>query len=67
MGLFPIAMNIVQFWLIDTIVKGSSNYTPLALTSDSPRGSSDSDREPLFQASDDDDNEDAALHAITRS
>ncbi|EJF62288.1 Vaculolar membrane protein-domain-containing protein [Dichomitus squalens] len=57
MGIFPIAMNIIQFWLIDTIVKGSNN-APLALASDSPRGSLDADREPLFHASDDEDDED---------
>ncbi len=57
MGVFPIVMNIIQFWLIDTIVKGS-NSTPLALGSDSRRGSLDADTEPLFRASDDEDDDD---------
>ncbi|KAI0751126.1 vacuolar membrane protein-domain-containing protein [Daedaleopsis nitida] len=67
MGLFPILMNILQFWLIDSIVKGSSNYTPLALVSETPRGSMDPDSEPLFHASDEDEDEDdgqSARHDI---
>ncbi|CDO77017.1 hypothetical protein BN946_scf184380.g2 [Trametes cinnabarina] len=59
MGLFPIMMNVLQFWLIDSIVKGSGNYAPLSLVTDSPRGSMDPDSEPLFHEdetdSDDDD------------
>ena len=49
MGLFPIIMNVLQFWLIDSIVK--AHAPPLALTDDASRlGVHDSDREPLFQA-----------------
>lgn len=49
MGLFPIIMNVVQFWLIDSIVK--AHDPPLSLDDDlSGRGSSDGTREPLFQA-----------------
>ena len=53
MGLFPICMNVVQFWLIDSIVKagGSAGIT---LPTDP------ADREPLFRSSSDsgDDNSD---------
>jgi hypothetical protein len=49
MGLFPIIMNVLQFWLIDSIVK--AHVPPLALTDDTSRlGVHDDDREPLFQA-----------------
>ncbi|OSD04505.1 hypothetical protein PYCCODRAFT_1386616 [Trametes coccinea BRFM310] len=58
MGLFPILMNVVQFWLIDSIVKGSGNYAPLSLVADSPRGSMDPDSEPLFRGSEDDSDDD---------
>ena len=51
-------MNVLQFWLIDSIVKGSNNYSPLSLVSDTPRGSMDPDTEPLFRASEDDDDDD---------
>ena len=66
MGLFPIMMNVLQFWLIDSIVKGSSNYAPLTLVSETPRGSMDPDSEPLFHASDDEDDDDgqSARHDI---
>jgi len=51
-------MNILQFWLIDSIVKASS--APVVLPSDSARNSSDEhDREPLFAASSDDEEDDA--------
>ena len=51
MGLFPITMNVLQFWIIDSIVKnkdhtGYSNLSP----SNTPRQSLD--REPLFSAQD---------------
>jgi hypothetical protein len=53
MGLFPIFMNVVQFWLIDSIVKASGN------TEIAPFHQSDSsDREPLFHSSDDGDDDD---------
>ena len=49
MGLFPIIMNVLQFWLIDSIVK--AHAPPLALDDDSSRlDACDGDREPLFQA-----------------
>ncbi|KAJ7098763.1 vacuolar membrane protein-domain-containing protein [Mycena belliarum] len=48
MGIFPIIMNILQFWLIDSIVKASG----VALDLDAP---DPLDREPLFGAPDDDD------------
>ncbi|PIL37463.1 hypothetical protein GSI_01157 [Ganoderma sinense ZZ0214-1] len=57
MGIFPIVMNVLQFWLIDTIVKGSNN-APLTLGSESRRHSLDPDNEPLFRASDDEDDDD---------
>lgn len=48
MGLFPIIMNILQFWLIDSIVKASSSSAELP--TNSPRMSDVHDREPLFGA-----------------
>ena len=60
MGLFPIAMNILQFWLIDSIVKASED-TSFTLQSDTPRHShGDSQREPLFGVPSDDEDEDDA-------
>jgi STIMATE family len=57
MGLFPITMNILQFWLIDSIVKASTP-TSVALEN-SPNTSRYPDREPLFSGpSDDEDDED---------
>jgi len=53
MGIFPIIMNILQFWLIDSIVKASTN--PPAVHSSSRRNSDSQDREPLFASPDDDD------------
>lgn len=56
MGLFPIIMNIVQFWLIDSIVK--AHDPPLALTNDTSRlDARDGDREPLFRADGSDEDE----------
>lgn len=49
MGIFPILMNIIQFWLIDSIVKASESST--VVPSGDPRNSED--REPLFGAPDD--------------
>ena len=53
MGLFPICMNVVQFWLIDSIVKASGS-AGITLPADP------ADREPLFRSSSDsaDDNSD---------
>ncbi|KAH9482941.1 Vacuolar membrane protein [Psilocybe cubensis] len=51
MGIFPILMNVLQFWLIDSIVKASAAGS-VAL--DVEQGNYQ-DREPLFNAADDDD------------
>lgn len=48
-------MNIVQFWLIDSIVKAST--IPIAVRALSPRSSDSQDREPLFNSPDDDDDD----------
>jgi cytoskeletal protein RodZ len=53
MGLFPIIMNILQFWLIDSIVKASA---AVRLLEEEDRHDSDVN-EPLFRASNDDDDE----------
>lgn len=55
MGIFPIIMNILQFWLIDSIVKASSSSD--VLPTDSPRSSDAQDREPLFRETDNDEDE----------
>ncbi|KAH9983530.1 vacuolar membrane protein-domain-containing protein [Russula compacta] len=47
MGLFPIFMNVLQFWLIDSIVK-AGGFTGIGLPSDSL---DPADREPLFRSS----------------
>jgi hypothetical protein len=57
MGLFPIAMNILQFWLIDSIVKATQQP---AVALDSEEGHDSDVREPLFRASEDDDDDDDA-------
>lgn len=70
MGVFPTIMNIVQFWLIDSIVKASTSS--IAARSASPRNSDSQDREPLFGSPDDDDNvlprdiEDGPLSSTSR-
>ncbi|KAJ3755894.1 vacuolar membrane protein-domain-containing protein [Lentinula raphanica] len=57
MGIFPIIMNILQFWLIDSIVKASSN--PVALGADGDAVNPENpDREPLFGAPSDDEDDD---------
>ncbi|KAG6910792.1 hypothetical protein DXG01_007680 [Tephrocybe rancida] len=54
MGIFPIIMNVLQFWLIDSIVKASTKAVALDDdVSDAPH-----DREPLFRAPDEDDDDD---------
>jgi hypothetical protein len=53
MGLFPIFMNVVQFWLIDSIVKASGT-TGIVLSSNQ---SEPSDYEPLFRSSVDSDDD----------
>ncbi|KAK7470301.1 hypothetical protein VKT23_001732 [Stygiomarasmius scandens] len=55
MGIFPIIMNILQFWIIDTIVKASG--PSVALDAESPRRF-EHDREPLFNAPSDDEDDD---------
>lgn len=56
MGIFPIGMNILQFWIVDTILKASAGAGPVAL--DSPFAD-DLEREPIFAvaASDDEDDD----------
>lgn len=56
MGLFPIMMNIIQFWLIDSIVKAGGQNSSLSLPDDSPRSSHE--EEPLFQAHSDAEDDD---------
>ncbi|KAG2088569.1 vacuolar membrane protein-domain-containing protein, partial [Suillus discolor] len=53
MGLFPIIMNILQFWLIDSIVKASSSS--VKFLTNSSRMSDVYDPEPLFRAPEDED------------
>ncbi|KIK67690.1 hypothetical protein GYMLUDRAFT_256533 [Collybiopsis luxurians FD-317 M1] len=55
MGIFPIIMNILQFWLIDSIVKASQS--PVALAADGPEPDIDH-HEPLFRASSDEEDDD---------
>lgn len=55
MGLFPIMMNIVQFWLIDSIVKASA-VIPVALGE-----GTEADREPLFGVPSDDEDDGPSL------
>ncbi|KAG5732909.1 Transmembrane protein 110, partial [Termitomyces sp. T112] len=47
MGIFPIVMNVLQFWLIDSIVKASTKTLALEDGIDA----TPHDREPLFNAS----------------
>lgn len=56
MGIFPIMMNVIQFWLIDSIVKAST-ISSVALEEDSPGVYSNHDREPLFQTPSDDEDD----------
>ncbi|KAF5388044.1 hypothetical protein D9615_000704 [Tricholomella constricta] len=56
MGLFPIMMNILQFWLIDSIVKASSKSS-LALNEEGADRYTPQDREPLFHAPSDDEDD----------
>jgi len=55
MGIFPIIMNILQFWLIDSIVKASSI---IALDGNSPSHFDSEHREPLFNIPSDDEDDD---------
>jgi hypothetical protein len=66
MGLFPIIMNILQFWLIDSIVKASEDSS-FAHQSDTPRPSyEDSQREPLFGVPSDDEDDDDDVGTLSR-
>lgn len=56
MGIFPIVMNILQFWSIDSIVKAHHNNVMLDSTTDIQR-------EPLFGVPGDDDDDDDNPHA----
>jgi len=64
MGLFPIFMNIIQFWLIDSIVK-AGGFAGIALPTDQADAA---DREPLFRSSsdsgDDDDDDSADVDGV---
>ncbi|TCD70007.1 hypothetical protein EIP91_005257 [Steccherinum ochraceum] len=55
MGIFPICMNIIQFWLIDSIVKANAQSDP-GLPTHISRSSFD--REPLFHTNSDDEDDD---------
>ncbi|KAI6135197.1 vacuolar membrane protein-domain-containing protein [Pisolithus thermaeus] len=52
MGIFPIIMNVLQFWLIDSIVK--ANTAQPSSHSSLQRNCDDRDREPLIGPSEDD-------------
>lgn len=54
MGVFPILMNVLQFWLIDSIVKAST--LPPSTAPHSPLHGHE--HEPLFQDPDSDEDED---------
>ncbi|KAI0089198.1 vacuolar membrane protein-domain-containing protein [Irpex rosettiformis] len=64
MGIFPIIMNILQFWLIDSIVKAGAYNTSVALPSDDIEHGVDPDEEPLFRASTDDEDDETHRHDI---
>ncbi|KAG7447595.1 uncharacterized protein BT62DRAFT_930610 [Guyanagaster necrorhizus] len=57
MGFFPIIMNILQFWLIDSIVK-ASNEQFVSLDTDVHDVLDHADREPLFGVASDDEDDD---------
>jgi hypothetical protein len=57
MGLFPIIMNVLQFWLIDSIVKASA-VSSVSLDSEAPDAFDHRDREPLFGVPSDDEDDD---------
>lgn len=50
MGVFPIIMNVLQFWLIDSIVKAKDAST---LDADNPDALNRSEQEPLFDTAQD--------------
>jgi len=53
MGIFPILMNIIQFWLIDSIVKASS----MAAVALDIEQNAQEDCEPLFEGGSDDEHD----------
>jgi len=57
MGIFPIIMNVLQFWLIDSIVKASGNSF-VELDDNNPELQVTQDREPLFRVPEDEDEDD---------
>ena len=65
MGVFPIMMNVLQFWLIDSIVKASTvGGVALDIEND---GGNYQDREPLFQAPSEDGDDDVDQHVKDQS
>ncbi|EJD48536.1 hypothetical protein AURDEDRAFT_112966 [Auricularia subglabra TFB-10046 SS5] len=56
MGIFPIIMNILQFWMIDSIVKASAAAGAVALATPSD----ELEREPMFAVASDDEDDDAS-------
>ncbi|EEB89017.1 hypothetical protein MPER_12939 [Moniliophthora perniciosa FA553] len=56
MGIFPIIMNVLQFWIIDSIVKASD--APVYLDADSSHDNGHAEREPLFGVPSDDEDDD---------
>ncbi|KAJ7129271.1 vacuolar membrane protein-domain-containing protein [Mycena epipterygia] len=60
LGIFPILMNCIQFYLIDSIIKASG----VALDMDTP---DPLDREPLFGAPDDDDDDEHGGNVYTQN
>ncbi|KAF8514887.1 vacuolar membrane protein-domain-containing protein [Hysterangium stoloniferum] len=61
MGLFPIIMNILQFWIIDSIVKASTSISTATLIN-----GNDTDREPLFHDPGSDSDNDETARAQRR-
>ncbi|KAG6850644.1 hypothetical protein H0H93_010837 [Arthromyces matolae] len=64
MGIFPIIMNVLQFWLIDSIVKASTKSVALE---DNESHDGRPDREPLFNATSDDEDVDYRHNDIERA
>lgn len=56
-------MNVVQFWLIDSIVKAQDHGSFVALPTETPRHSFDEDEELLFQAPSDDEEDAHSLRS----
>lgn len=62
MGIFPIIMNVLQFWLIDSIVKASGHHVSVALPDDATDDLAP-ENEPLFHLSDDEDGDNGSVAA----